>query len=235
MVVSKKWIIFFSVFLFFGYSAIAQETDTRLRPSIGISYSPIKTLGFYTSYRLDLDQNMSSFSKSNFTLGVDYSVLKWLKLNLEYRFRTSYNKDSHRWAWGWSAKKNTANKKHQYQWKSSFNLTSDYLDIDYWKVEDPSWVWRNKLKYEYRISKQWDVSVYTENFLKLEKGDTRFYSMRYGTNLDYELKKRHTFAIGYYYQHEWNKKRPENGHTFEIEYHYEIKKKKKNAVSQKNK
>ncbi|MCO5234283.1 MAG: DUF2490 domain-containing protein [Chitinophagales bacterium] len=229
--ISYKYWVFLCALILNGALISAQENDIRLRSNIGVSYAPIKPLSISASYRLDIDHNMSMFDRSNFTLEMDYSALKWLKLNLEYRFMTSYDKDAHRWAWGWTAKKSTLNKKHQYQWKSAFNVTSNYLNIDYWRVNEPSWVWRNKLKYEYRISKKMDFSVFTENFLRMGKGNTYFYRMRYGTNLDYELKKRHTFAIGYYYQHEWNRKKPENGHTFEIEYHYEIKKKKKPTAS----
>lgn len=205
----------------------AEQPDTRLRSQIGISYKPLKTLDVTASYRLDINENLSTFQRSNFELGVGYSVLKWLEIETSYRFMTGYNKDSHRFKAGVSAKKNTSNKKFQFQWKSLLNFNSNYLDRDYWKMEDPSWVWRNKFKTKYNISKKLSVSVYVEQFLKLKDSESYFYRDRFGTSLDYELKKRHSFSIGYYYQLEYNRKSPENNNTFEIEYNFELKKKKK--------
>ena len=208
----------------------AQQPDTRLRSQIGISFKPLKVLDISASYRIDLENNISTFQRSNFELGVGYSVLKWLDVDASYRFMTGYNKDAHRFKAGISAKKNTINKKFQFQWRSLINLNSNYLDRDYWEMEDPEWVWRNKFRTKYDISKKLSVSVYTEIFLRLKESQSYFYRNRFGTNLDYEFKKRHSFSVGYYYQLEYNLKNPESNNTFEIEYKFEIKKKKKPAL-----
>ncbi len=218
------WIIICFVF---WTNVYAEGPDIRLRSQFGITYKPLKTLDITASYRLDISENLSTFQRSNFELGVGYSVLKWLEIESSYRFMTGYNKDSHRFKAGFSTKKNTTNKKFQFQWKSLFNFNSNYLDRDYWKMEDPSWVFRNKFKMEYNISKKLSVSVFTEMFLRLKNSESYFYRNRFGTSLDYEFKKRHSFSIGYYYQLEYNRKSPENNNTFEVEYNFELKNKKK--------
>lgn len=213
-------------FAFFNY-VHAEHPDTRLRSQVGVTYKPLKVFDISASYRLDVNDNISRFQRSNFELGVGYSILKWLDAGVSYRFMTGYNKDAHRFKVGLSAKKNTANKKFQFQWKSLFNFNSDYLDRDYWKMEDPKWVWRNKFRLKYNFSKKWSASAYSELFIRLKDGNSYFYRNRFGTALEYELKKRHSFSIGYFYQLEFNQKNPENNNTFEIEYNYELKKRKK--------
>lgn len=205
----------------------AEHPDTRLRSQVGITYKPLKVLDISASYRLDINENVTTFQRSNFELGLGYSVLKWLEIDASYRFMTGYNKDSHRFKAGVSAKKSTVNKKLQFQWKSLFNFNSNYIDRDYWRMEDPSWVWRNKFRTKYNFSKKLSVSASIEVFLKLKESQSYFYRNRFGTSLDYEFKKRHSFSIGYYYQLEYNRKNPENINTFELEYNFELKKKKK--------
>lgn len=224
---SLGWIFICFFFLNNGY---AEQPDTRLRSQVGITYKPIKVIEISASYRLDINDNITRFQRSNFELGVGYSVLKWLEIDASYRFMTGYNKDAHRFKAGVSAKKSTINKKIQFQFKSLINFNSNYLDRDYWRMEDPSWVWRNKFRTKYNFSKKLSVSLYLEQFLRLKKSESYFYRNRFGTSLDYEFKKRHSFSIGYYYQLEYNRTQPENMNTFELEYNFELRKKKKSKL-----
>lgn len=209
------------------YHVYAVPTDTRLRSQIGVTYKPSKVFEISASYRLDLEDNISRFQRSNYELGVGYSVLKWLDADISYRFITGFNKDVHRFKAGFSVKKSTVNKKFQFQWKSLVNFNSNYLDRDYWRFEDPTWVWRNKIRVKYNFSKKWSASLFTEVFFRLKDNNSYFYRTRFGTALDYKFKKRHSLSIGYYYQLEYYRKNPKNNNTFEIEYNLELKKRKK--------
>lgn len=215
------------------YSAIgityAQLDDTQLRSEIILSYSPTKKLGLAGSYRIDLKENLSQFRRSNFEFSGNYELVKWLRVHTSYRYVTSYNKDQHRFNLGFSLRKTTANKKFQYQFKPTLQYSSDYMDREYWKYNDPRWTLRLRARGKYNISKKWATNVYAESFFQNFSDGYRFYRMRYGTELEYSPKKRHTLSAGYFFQHEFNRSKPDNIQTFSLNYEYEFKKKKKTA------
>lgn len=210
----------------------AQLGDTRYRQEVILTYSPIKTLDLSGSYRLDVIENITQFERSNFEFTANYSVAKWLRLITTYRFITSYNKDQHRFAFGFAVRKNSLNKKYQFQFKSTLHFMSDYLDRDYWKYEDPRWVLRLRARFKYDISKKVGLTAYTETFARNFTSEYRFYRMRYGAEVNYSPKKRHTLSLGYFYQHEFNRSKPENCQTITLSYEFEIKKKKKKTATQ---
>lgn len=209
----------------------AQIDETQLRQEIILSYSPLKTLDISGSYRLDLKENMTQFRRSNFEVRADYSILKWLKLITTYRYVTSYERDQHRLALGFAARKNSLNKKYQFQFKSMVHFISDYMDRDYWMIEDPRWVLRMRARFRYDLTKKISLAVYAETFARNFSEEYLFYRMRYGGELSYSPKKRHTLSLGYFYQHEFNRKRPAETQTFSLSYEYEFKKKKKKTTA----
>ncbi len=224
-------IVFFAAFM--GIAAgksYAQSGDTRYRQEVILSYSPVKTLDLSGSYRLDLIENITQFERSNFEFTANYSATKWLKLITSYRYITSYNNDQHRFAIGFSVRKTSLNKKYQFQFKSTLNFISDYLDRDYWMYEDPRLVLRLRARFKYNISKKVGLTAYTETFAR-NFSEYRFYRMRYGTEVNYSPKKRHTLSLGYFYQHEFNRSKPENSQTFTLSYEFEFKKKKKKGTA----
>lgn len=209
----------------------AQIDETQLRQEVILSYSPLKTLDISGSYRLDLKENMTQFRRSNFEVRADYSILKWLKVITTYRYITSYDRDQHRFALGLAARKNSLNKKYQFQFKSMVHFISDYMDRDYWMMEDPRWVLRMRARFKYNLTKKVSLAVHAETFARNFSAEYLFYRMRYGGELSYSPKKRHTLSLGYFYQHEFNRKRPSEMQTFSLSYEYEFKKKKKKTTA----
>lgn len=213
------------------HHAVAQLDETQLRTEVILSYSPTKKIDLSGSYRLDLRENMSQFRRSNFEVRADYSVLKWLELISTYRYITSYDKDQHRFALGVAAKKTSLNKKYQFQFKTMVHFISDYMDRDYWMMEDPRWVLRMRARFKYNVSKKVSLSAHVEPFARNFSSGYLFYRMRYGGEVSYSPKKRHTFSLGYFYQHEFNRSKPSEMQTFSLSYEYEFKKKKKKTTT----
>lgn len=229
---NQTWcrLLFLMLMFSTGMSVVrAQLDDTRFRQQVSLAYSPVKSLELTGMYRLDLIDNMGPFHRNNFEIGATYSVLKWLRIGSAYRFVTSYKKDVHRLELNLSMRKSTVNKKSQFTFKSSILFVSDYIDRDYFRYNDPTWIFRNKFRYRYSISKKVDVYAFTELFARHQESRTFFYRTRNGVGINYAPKKRHTIGFGYYYQYEFNRKNPEDTQTFEIEYQFEIRKKKKKS------
>lgn len=224
-----KVVVFVAVMCAAMTTLYAQLDDTQMRNEIILSYNPTKKLGVSGSYRLDLNENISQFRRSNIEFGANYEVIKWLRLHTSYRYITSYNKDQHRFNLGFSLRKTTLNKKFQYQFKSTLQYSSDYLDREYWKYNDPKLTLRLRARTKFNFHKKWSTNLFAESFFQNFSDGYRFYRMRYGTELEYSPKKRHTLSVGYFFQHEFNRRKPTNLQNFSLNYEYEFKKKKKNT------
>ncbi len=225
--------VFLCILILLGipYSLFAGLDDTQYRQYHSLVYSPVKPLELSLTYRLDVKENFSRFNKSNFEFSADYEIKNWVKLVSGYRFSTSYKSDKHRFTLGLSFKVKPENKNYQFQFRSILNYDSDYLDRDYWKMEDPELKLRLRGKFKYKISKKISVSAFSETFVTTYPGEFNFYRMRYGGDIDFSPAKSHSLALGYFYQHEFSIKKPESVQTFSLSYTYEIRKKKKKKAA----
>lgn len=206
---------------------LAKVDDTESRQYIGLTYEPIKPLDISLTYRLDLYENLSQFKRNSIDLSVSYDLIKWMRLISGYRFTTSYKNDRHRFIIGVAMKARSSNKKYQFQFRSLLNFDSEYLDRDYWKVEAPAYKLRLRTKFKYRLNKKVDLALFAEAFTRNSSQRYFFYRMRYGGGVEYAPSKAHSFEIGYFYQHEFNVKKPSTVQTFSAEYTFTIPSKKK--------
>jgi hypothetical protein len=213
--------------LFSAVSLLAQVEDTRLRSEIGLKYSPVKKLGLSAMYRYDRENNLTTFRRSNFEVGADYRILDWLKVAAYYRFGTSFEEDFHRFELALQFRQKLFQDKAQISFRSSALLFTPYLNQEYLRFNDPLWVFRNKLKFQYSISKQLDVFAYSELFARSRGSESKFYRLRSGGGFSYTLNKRHEFSLAYFYQNEFNRNNARNIQAFDVGYTYEFKKKKK--------
>lgn len=217
-----------AVLLLFGSQALHAKLDeTQFRQSVSFSYKPIKALSLDATYRLDLHDNLRQYGKSNFDFSASYDIQKWIKVMTSYRYINSLNKDKHRLGLGLAFSVKPSDKKYQFQFRTLFNFDSDFLDRDYWKMEDPTYKLRLRTKFKYKVSKKLDVSSTVETYMQNLSSGYNFYRMRYGVGVDYDVHKSHSIGASYFYQHEFNVKRPDNIQVFSLAYTYKIKHKKK--------
>src|SRR5690606_34940290 len=101
----------------------------------------------------------------------------------------------------------------------------------YWKDNDPKWTLRLRARAKYNFHKKWSTNLFAESFFQNFNDGYRFYRMRYGTELEYAPKKRHTLSARYFFQHEFNRSKPDNIQSFSLSYEYEFKKRKKKSVA----
>jgi hypothetical protein len=200
--------------------ANAQLDDTQLRTETKFQYIPAKNWSMYGSYRLDLNQNISAFRRSNFEVGGSYDLLKWLRIGTAYRFVTSYTRDFHRFEWSLSARKSFLNKKIQVAYTTTVQSNIDYINRDYLAFNDPIWVYRNKLRLRYSPDKHWNIQAYTELFAWTRRKETDFYRLRSGIGASYAFNKKHELSAGYFYQNEFNIRNADNIQAIVLEYTY---------------
>jgi hypothetical protein len=207
--------------------AYAQPDDTQLRTETKFQYIPAKKWSLYGSYRLDLNQNITAFRRSNFEIGGSYNILKWLRVGTAYRFVTAYNRDFHRFELSLSARESFLKKKFQVAFTTMLQSNMDYINRDFLAINDLVWVYRNKIRLRYSPVKRWNIQAYTELFAWTRKKQTDFYRLRSGAGASYAFSKKHELSVGYFYQNEFNIRNAKNIQALELEYTYTLNTRKK--------
>ena len=207
----------------------AQPDDTQLRTETKFQFIPSKKWSLYGSYRLDLNHNISAFRRSNFEIGGDYDLLKWLRLGTAYRFVTSYTRDFHRFELSLSARKSFLDKRFQVAYTTMVQSNMDYINRDYLAFNDPVWVYRNRIRIRYSPDKHWNIHAFTELFARTRRKESEFYRLRSGVGASYAFNRKHELSAGYFYQNEFNIRDAENIQAIVMEYTYtlDVRKKKK--------
>jgi hypothetical protein len=223
------FLIFCCTFLF----SQAQLEDTWLRQRVGANWDLHKKWSVYGFYRMDLEDNLQSFRRSNIQLGANWQALKWLELGVDYRFVTSYNKDFHRYRIRMNLGKKLNNR-----WSLSLRnmIQHDilFLNKEYLQSYSPEWMLRNRLNAKYRYNTKWSANAYAELFSKLEHGKNDIERMRLGVGINYLYKRRHGFELGYFIQPYLDGSVKKTTQVFGIDYTFEIVKKKKKKKKKKS-
>lgn len=226
-----RFFIFIGILIFLGKEALAQPQDAQLRSKLGFEWNSHKKWELSASYRLDLNQNFTSFRRSNFETRFNYDITKWLKAGAAYRFVTSYEQDFHRFEISMAARQKLGTK-FQVSFKTMVQRDFNYLNKEYFQTYIPDWRWRNRFALKYDITKKWNAGVFTELFSTAFPEKLYPFRLRTGFDLSYTYKKRNQFAIGYFYQKAFNDNQFSDIQVFEVEYVYKLstwKKKKKQA------
>ncbi|MCO5249111.1 MAG: DUF2490 domain-containing protein [Chitinophagales bacterium] len=221
------WILAIFVLISTNSTAFSKLEDTQSRTEVNIQYSPIKKLEISGMYRLDLEENLSQFKKNNFELGLSYDVLKSLEISTYYRFSTSYKNDAHRFYLGLSTKKSLFNKILKFKLSSGIQFDSDYLDAEYWRLNDPSFRWVSKVSATYNINKKWDISAYIKPYFSLNGHKNFLQKVRYGAEINYSIDKRNSLSLGYFYEQKPHSKKVSDIQTFSLGYKLDLKAQKK--------
>lgn len=179
----------------------AQEQDLGLRSELGLRYRLNKKSSLDFSYRLDLKENISQFRRSNFSFAYNRKINKWLDAELYYRFITNNTQDKHRFRVALSTDKKIY-KRTKLEFRTLLQHDLNYLDGDYLRSYKPRWVWRNRLRIDYKINKRWSADVYTEPFISQNYKGFNPYRIRTGASLAY-TKKRWKLSAEYFYQSEF--------------------------------
>lgn len=228
-----KRIYFLFVFVCAWQIVTAQFEDTYLRQRVCVNWEVNKKWSVYGFYRIDYNQNLSAFRRSNIQLGFDYKFNKYLSAGMDYRFGTSYSRDFHRFRarLDLSYKLNT---KISIGLRNMMQHDIAYLDADYLKSYQPEWVLRNRLSGKYEINKKMSAGLFTELFSRFQPNQNETDRLRSGIKWSYLYKRRHGLALYYFIQHPMDGSIKKADQVFGIDYTFEIEKKKKKKKKRKS-
>ncbi len=179
----------------------AQEQDLGLRQELGIRYRVNKKSSIDFSYRLDLKENISQFRRANFNLVYERKINRWLDAEVYYRFITNYEQDKHRFRVSLSSSKKIY-RRTRLQFRTLLQHDINYFNGDYLRSYKPNWIWRNRLLLDRKLSKRWNLNLYTEPFISQSYKGFNLYRLRTGATLSYS-KKRWKLSAEYFYQSEF--------------------------------
>ncbi|MEZ5045380.1 MAG: DUF2490 domain-containing protein [Chitinophagaceae bacterium] len=206
--------------------AFGQTDDTYIWQEVGFNYSGFKKWDLDATYRFDIKQYGSQFSRSNFTISASRKFLKNFKVGLDYRFFTTYSDDIHRFRIRIQSDYKL-NKKLSTSWRTMLQHDIAYIDPDFLKQYKPEWVWRNKFDLEYTINSKSQASIYVEPFISIYKHQSQVYRTRLGVQYEYLFKRRHHFGLTYFYQLKFPLSQAQSVQVFNTSYTFDLLKKKK--------
>lgn len=186
----KTYIVLFAIsFLFIFQTANLQAQglkDFETRTSVFVKYKPIKGLTFSGKYYLYLDNNSSRYNKSAFGAKVKYKPLKWLSPSFQYLYKARSIDSYHdlRYAIDFKLK---ISKKFQITYQP---VLQHMIDLN--QMSDL--VWRNKLTFNYKINKKFDLYLFSKAYIDLGNS-LHYYKQKSGIGASYEVTKRSAFDL----------------------------------------
>lgn len=196
-----KPLFFHLCLILLSSKALAQQADLEFRGVIGVVYHINKSNNIKFYYRLDIDENITAFKRSNFSFALEKKLNKWLETELYYRFITNYEQDEHRFRFALITDRKII-KKTKLQLRTMLQHDIAYFDGDYLRKYQPEWIWRNRLLVQRSINKRLTAKLYCEPFAMLCHQGISLYRLRSGSSLSYERKK-WQLSAEYFYQTEF--------------------------------
>jgi ribosomal protein S30 len=208
--------IFYSLFLSISFSSLSQSTDYQLWTGASAQIKVGKKIRFGIEQQFRFKDTISSF-KNTFTAGgIKWKLSKRFALKAVYRFTIVPNDNNHGRVstdliYSWDKKKFPLRVKNRfrYQRRSDFNSTkrTSYF--------------RNKLLFEYNLSKIVDPFIAGEIFYRLN-GKNEFRVWRINTGLTWRLSKQMRLKTYYQFEQEFNMKSNDRIHTIGVDLMWKI-------------
>lgn len=173
---------FFFLFIFQTSNLQAQGLkDFETRTSVFVQYKPIKSLTFSGRYYLYLNDNSAHYKKSAFGAKVKYKPVYWFRPSFQYLYQATRLDPYHDLRYG-----------IDFKWKLSKKFQITYQPVfqqmvDRNQVSD--FVWRNRITFNYKVNKKFDLFVYTKAYLDLGNS-LHYYKQKSAIGASYEITKR---------------------------------------------
>lgn len=182
----------------------AQQDDAGLWTSVGLKHQITRRLSVSLAEQFRFHQNMSELDQFFTDVGLDYDLLKSLKVSVNYRIisknRLTYYSTRHRsyidLAYKVKLKPFTIGLRQRIQ-----NEVRDINSSDYGKV--PEWYSRTKLSVKLDLNKKYTPYVSTEYFYIIDnfkEQDHVFDKDRYEIGVDYDFNRRSSLNLFYLIQ-----------------------------------
>ncbi len=221
-------IILFCFILFFINDGItkAQTSDFQIWTTAGISKKITKDISLSIEQELRFYNN-ASFAKKYFTdIGVNYELLKFIDISLNYRFIKNRENNSlfetqNRYYTDICLKRSF--NRFRFSFRTRYQVQQENKINK--EMGEPTDIYnRNKLSIKYNIPK-FPVSpnISSELFYQFDKAyGNKFDKVRFQFGLEYSILKDHKIEIYYMFQHEIMQAEPEKTYILGLSYSYEF-------------
>ncbi|MBS1927268.1 MAG: DUF2490 domain-containing protein [Bacteroidetes bacterium] len=200
---------------------IAQVFDEwDARPNVSLKYKFNKRLSVSGTYYLYLEENFRQYNKSVLATEIEYKFAPWLKAGIDYRFGIDQKDNYHdiRYSATFSYKASS-------KWKFSYRpmLQQEFISLkkEHLQADPIEYYLRNRVTVSFKISNNWEVYAFTENYLRAGSGDLRFYRQKTATGAEVEATERSKFGARFEVIHKKNGKvvaRPNISYTLTLGY-----------------
>lgn len=195
MKTTKNLILIFVVTLFGAVQLQAQVIDEwEARPSLSLKYEH-NDWSFTGTYYMYVDEDIKEYDKSELGAEIEYKINSWLDLGMEYRYGLEENeKPSHDIRLYASFDYDFSNR-----WELEYRLMGQQefssLKDSYLEEHPVEYTLRNKLSITYKLSKAWDLSLYTENYVQPINSDLLFHRQKTGVGAEYDFNKQNEIGL----------------------------------------
>lgn len=226
MSITNKSILILLLLLVYTLQTRAQVFDEwAARPNISLKYKFNKDWAIAGTYYHYLEDNMSHYDKSVISIDIGYKINSWLKAGIDYRF--GINSKEHYHDIRYSV---TFDYEPSAKWKLEYRpmLQQEFTSLKKEKLatEPVKYYWRNRLTVSYDITGNLELYVFTENYLKPDKGDLFFFRQKSALGADFDINERNKIGTRFEIINKKNGKniaRPNLSYTYTFGY---LKKKK---------
>ncbi len=203
------------------------EKDFETRGGLGYGIDITKKLDFTASHEFRISENSTLIRRSLTTVGVDYRLINWLRVGLNYRVGLNRKGDGtyglrHRmmadlvFRENWQRFTFTHRIRYQQEFRTT-NYTGDVRGIPYTDI-------RNTTKINFRINQKFRPYVsYDIRYLMREPGrpaDPFQDRLRYVVGLDTEFSKTSGLGIYFMFSEDTNVAEPVQRFIFGLEYNF---------------
>lgn len=182
------------LFLFAIQSQAQVFDEWAARPNVSLKYKVNKAWAISGTYYHYLENNMRQYDKSVFGLDLSYKVNSWLKAGIDYRFGINSKKQYHDIRYAVTAGVNLSPK-----WKIAYRpmLQQEFSSL---KKEDLKgkpieYYLRNRFTISYEPTNNWDLYIFSENYLEIEKPLLTFYRQKSALGTDYKINERNKIGF----------------------------------------
>ncbi len=229
-----KHYVFSLLFLLFSFNCLAQFSpsynDAGMWNTVGFDFALNKKFAIVGAEELRIKENYSRLNLLYTNIGLEYTLNKYIKTSLVYRFINKYS-DQDRFIY-----------RHRLMWDATFKYKlkkwslayRHRLQIEYRSILSselglvPEWYSRNKFELAYQASKK--IAPYISVELRYQLADQRniasenqWHRIRYQAGFDYRLNKFSKVGVYYLMQRVWNVTNRENIYITGLEYSINLK------------
>lgn len=174
----------------------AQEFDDwEARASVTVKYKFNSKLFVAGTYFLNFEKQMRRYEKSVLGAEAGYKISSWMKAGIEYRFGIGSQKQDHDIRYALTFDYNSPSKK----WNVALRpmVQQEFISLKKEKLATSpiDYYWRNKLTVSHDITRNLEFYIFTENYLKIEKGDLTFFRQMSGLGADFEINNQNQVGV----------------------------------------